>query len=72
MTGLPQLVARVAALPSRQQERVSDAVLAVALAAVNVVSVLPYRGQLHPLWLALALLAAQAIPLAWRRSGPGT
>src|SRR5215813_1589685 len=34
------------------------------------VSVLPYRGQLHPQWLALALLAGQAIPLAWRRRYP--
>ena len=42
-------------------------VLAVALAAVNVVSLLPYRAQLHPLWLALVLVAAQGIPLIWRR-----
>jgi len=35
-----------------------------------VVSVLPYRGQLHPQWLALALLAGQALPLAWRRRYP--
>ncbi len=71
MTGLPQqLVARVAALPPRRQERVQDIGLAVALAAVNVVSLLPYRAQLHPLWLALVLVAAQGIPLAWRRAGP--
>jgi len=65
-----ELVARVAALPPRQQERVQDLVLAVGLAGVNVVSVLPYRGQLHPQWLALALLAGQALPLAWRRRYP--
>jgi signal transduction histidine kinase len=71
VSGLPHgLAARVAALPPQQQERVQDAVLAVALAGVNVVSVLPYRGQLHPLWLALVLLAAQGIPLAWRRRWP--
>jgi signal transduction histidine kinase len=71
VTGLPQkLVARVAALPQRRQERVQDTGLAVALAAVNVVSLLPYRSQLHPFWLALVLVAAQGIPLAWRRSGP--
>jgi len=71
VSGLPHgLAARVAALPPQQQERVQDALLAVALAGVNVVSVLPYRGQLHPLWLALVLLAAQGIPLAWRRRWP--
>jgi signal transduction histidine kinase len=31
---------------------------------------MPYRAQLHPLWLALLLLTAQALPLAWRRSEP--
>jgi signal transduction histidine kinase len=62
------LAERLAALPSRRQEQLQDALLAVALAAVNVVSVLPYRAQLHPLWLALLLLAGQALPLAWRRS----
>ena len=53
----------MAALPPRRQERIQDLVLAVALAAVNVVSLLPYRAQLHPLWLALVLVAAQGIPL---------
>jgi signal transduction histidine kinase len=62
------LAARVAALPPRRQERLQDLVLAVALAAVNVVSLLPYRAHLHPLWLALALVVAQGIPLIWRRS----
>ncbi len=60
----------MAALPQRRQERIQDLALAVALAAVNVVSLLPYRAQLHPLWLALALVAAQGIPLIWRRSWP--
>jgi signal transduction histidine kinase len=69
--GLPQRVAaRIAALPARQQARVQDLVLAVALAVVNVLSLLAYRGLLHPLWLALVLVAAQGIPLAWRRSWP--
>ena len=69
MTGLPQaLVTRLAALPPRRQEWIQDAGLAVALAAVNVVSLLPYQAQLHPFWLALVLVAAQALPLAWRRS----
>jgi len=61
---------RFTALPERRQEQLQDAGLAVALAGVNVVSVLPYRTQLHPLWLALLLLAGQALPLAWRRSTP--
>jgi signal transduction histidine kinase len=64
------LSVQLAALPERRQEQLQDAGLAVALAAVNVVSVLPYRAQLHPLWLALLLLAGQALPLIWRRSAP--
>jgi len=69
VTGLPQaLAARVTALPPRRQEWVQDAGLGLALAAVNVVSLLPYQAHLHPLWLALALVAGQGIPLAWRRS----
>ena len=71
MTGLPRgLAAYVAALPQRRQEWIQDAVLGVAISAVNVVSLLPYRAQLNPLWLALVLVAAQGIPLAWRRSWP--
>src|SRR6516164_11834957 len=62
--------ARFTALPERRQVQLQDGGLAVALAGVNVVSVLPYRGQLHPLWLALVLLAGQALPLAWRRRWP--
>jgi signal transduction histidine kinase len=69
MAVLPRsLGARFAALPPRRQERIQDSGLGFALAAVNVASLLPYRGQLHPLWLALVLVAAQGIPLAWRRS----
>ena len=64
------LAARLAALPPRRQEMIQDLGLGVALAAANVVSLLPYRDQLHPLWLALALVAAQGLPLAWRRSRP--
>jgi len=58
------------ALPQRRQERIQDTGLGVALAAVNVFSLLPYRAQLHPLWLALTLVAAQGVPLIWRRSWP--
>jgi signal transduction histidine kinase len=62
--------ARFAAMPQRRQEQLADAGLAVALGAINAVSLLPYRSQLHPLWLALALVIAQAVPLAWRRATP--
>ena len=65
-----RLAARVAGLPPGRQERIQDLVLGAALAAVNVLSLVPYRAQLNPLWLALALVAAQGVPLAWRRSGP--
>jgi len=64
------LAARLTALPPRRQERVQDLALAIVLAVVNAVSLLPYRGQLHPLWLAIVLVAAQAVPLTWRRSRP--
>ncbi|MFY9928996.1 MAG: histidine kinase, partial [Streptosporangiaceae bacterium] len=68
---LPQTVTtRVAALPPCRQMLVQDAALGFALAAVNVFSVLPYHGQLHPLPLALILLAAQGLFLAWRRVWP--
>ena len=65
MAGLPQdLAARVAKLPPRRQERLQDAALGVALAYVNVFSLLAYRDQFHPLWLALTLVAVQGVPLA--------
>ena len=71
LTRFPQvLAARVARLPARRQELVQDATLAVALAVVNTLSLLPYRGSLHPLGLAIVLVVAQALPLAWRRPHP--
>jgi signal transduction histidine kinase len=71
LAALPQsLTLRVAALPPRRQELVQDLGLGIALAAVNVVSLLPYRGQLHPLLLALALVAGQGVFLTWRRRWP--
>ena len=71
LAGLPQsLGARVAALPPRRQELLPTPDLGVALAAVNAVSLLPYRAQQHPLWLALVLVVAQGLPLAWRRTWP--
>jgi signal transduction histidine kinase len=59
-------MARAVALPPRAQ----DAALALALVVINVGTVLPYGSQMHPLWLALFLVIAQAVPLAWRRSYP--
>jgi signal transduction histidine kinase len=71
LAGLPQrLGARVASLPPRRQERIQDLGLGVALAVVNAASLLPYQSQQHPLWLALVLVIAQALPLAWRRTWP--
>jgi signal transduction histidine kinase len=61
-----RLTARAAALPPQVQ----DLALALALVLVNVASVLPYRGQLHPFWAALVLVIAQCVPLAWRRRWP--
>jgi signal transduction histidine kinase len=69
IAGFPRGVAGyVTALPQRRQEQLQDLVLGVTLAAVNVLSLVPYRSQLHPLWLALVLVAFQGIPLIWRRS----
>ena len=65
-----QLAVRFAALPERRQEFITDAGIAVALSAVNAVSLLPYRSQLHPFWLALLLVIGQGVPLAWRRARP--
>jgi hypothetical protein len=36
-----------------------------------VLSLLPYRSQLHPLWLALVLVAAQGISLTARKPFTG-
>ncbi len=58
------------ALPPRRRELVQDTALALALAVLNVLSLLPYQSQLHPSWLALFLVAAQCLPLAFRRRWP--
>jgi signal transduction histidine kinase len=77
------LAARIVALPPRAQ----DALLALGLAVVNVITVLPEAGQLHPTGsfyggpalphaldypVAFGLLVLQAVPLIWRRSWPIT
>jgi signal transduction histidine kinase len=71
LTSLPQaLVARVSKWPPRQQELLQDGALGVALAVVNVLSVLPYRGLQHPLWLAILLVTLQGLLLTGRRWHP--
>ena len=59
-----------AALPRRHQDVVQDAALALSLALLNLLSLLPYQSQLHPSWLALLLVAGQCLPLAFRRRYP--
>ena len=61
-----RLMAWAAALPPRVQ----DLALALALTVVDVGSLVPYRSQIHPFWLAVLLVAAQSIPLIWRRRWP--
>jgi signal transduction histidine kinase len=62
--------ARYAALPSRRRNVAQDTALALALAALNLLSLLPYQSQLHPTWLALVLVTGQCLPLALRRVAP--
>ena len=61
-----RLMAWAAALPPRVQ----DLALALALTLVDVGSLVPYRSQIHPFWLAVLLVTAQSIPLIWRRRWP--
>ena len=59
-----------AALPDRSRGIAQDSSLALALAALNLLSLLPYQSQLHPLWAAYVLVCAQCLPLAFRRVWP--
>ncbi len=59
-----------AALPPRGREVAQDAALALGLALLNLLSLVPYQSQMHPLWLALLLVTAQCLPLALRRVWP--
>jgi signal transduction histidine kinase len=61
-----RLAAKAAALPPGPQ----DLILAIVLVIVDVATLLPYRSQLHPAGVAVALLVAQNVPLAWRRRWP--
>jgi signal transduction histidine kinase len=47
-----------------------DIALSVGLTIVNVVSVLPYRRQLHPLGFAVLLVVLESAPLVGRRTWP--
>jgi signal transduction histidine kinase len=59
-----------AALSPRRRELLQDTALALTLAVLNLMSLLPYQSRMHPSWLALFLVAAQCLPLAWRRRWP--
>ena len=59
-----------AALPASRRELAQDSALALALAVLNLLSLLPYQSRLHPLWAAYALVCAQCLPLALRRVWP--
>jgi signal transduction histidine kinase len=59
-----------AALPAKRRELVQDSGLALGLALLNVLSLLPYQARMHPAWLALFLVAVQCGPLAVRRLWP--
>jgi signal transduction histidine kinase len=61
-----RLAVAVAGLPAWGQ----DLILAVALTVVDVAVLLFYRSHLHPWWAAMTLVAAETLPLTWRRSWP--
>ena len=67
---LARAAARYAALPPRRRDVAQDAALALTLAVLNLLSLLPYQAQLHPTWLALLLVGGQCLPLALRRVAP--
>jgi signal transduction histidine kinase len=72
--GRPTLAGKAAswyaALPVRGREIVQDTGLALALALLNLASLVAYQRYLHPLWLALLLVSGQCLPLALRRVWP--
>ena len=67
---LARVTARYYALPPRRRELIQDTALALGLAVLNLLSLLPYESQLHPAWLALFLVTVQCAPLAFRRVNP--
>jgi signal transduction histidine kinase len=62
--------ARYAALSPRGRAIAQDTALALALAVLNLLSLLPYQSRMHPAWLAMFLVAVQCLPLALRRVWP--
>jgi len=67
---LARAASSYAALPPRGRDVAQDTVLALTLAVLNLLSLVPYQSQIHPLWLALLLISAQCLPLALRRVCP--
>ena len=61
---------RLALAVTRLPVWVQDLVLALALTVANVATLLFYRAQLHPFWLALTLVVLETLPLALRRRWP--
>jgi signal transduction histidine kinase len=59
-----------ASLSPRRREIAQDTALALGLAVLNVLWVLPYQSQMHPAWLAMFLAGVQCLPLAIRRVNP--
>src|ERR1700743_468435 len=57
-------------LPPRHRDVAQDTALALTLAVLNLLSLLPYRSQLHPSWLGFLLVPGQCLPLALRRVWP--
>ena len=67
---LARVAAWYAALPPRRREVAQDTALALCLAVLNLLSLLPYESKMHPAWLAFVLVAGQCLPLALRRVLP--
>jgi signal transduction histidine kinase len=65
-----RVVKRLALAVTRLPAWVQDLALALALTVANVATLLFYRAQLHPFWLALTLVVLETLPLALRRRGP--
>ena len=71
LSRFPQsLVARANQWPRGRQEFAQDLTLGLVLAVISILSLLPYRTQQHPLWLAFFLVVAETLPLALRRPYP--
>jgi signal transduction histidine kinase len=65
-----RLVKRLAAWAAGLPPTMQDLVLALALAAYNVGSLIPETGQLRLPYAAFTLVVLQTLPLTWRRRWP--